>query len=104
MKPTIRSLVAAGLTDPEFGAFPVFDDPVAMSSGAVVATPENSSASSAVFVAVAVLTVTLDVEPALAEYHISPSDKCPAVAKAPIRVQRLPAESVTAVIWFVVPA
>jgi hypothetical protein len=55
------------------------------------------------FVAVEVRTVTLDVAAAFAEYHISPSEKCPAEAKAPIRVQAFPTESVTEVIWFVVP-
>jgi hypothetical protein len=55
------------------------------------------------FVALEVRTVTLDVDPAFAEYHISPSEKCPGEAKAPIRVQALPAESVTEVIWFVAP-
>ena len=72
------------------------------SSGAVAATPENSSSSRATEV-VAVVTVTLVTGAAPPEYQSSPSELCPDWEEAPIRRHVLPAESVTAAMWLLAP-
>ena len=69
----------------------------------MVAMPENSCTSTAMVVAELVRAVTVVTTLAFGEYHISPSELCPETAYPPIRIQMLPAESVTEVIWFVNP-
>ena len=72
------------------------------SSGAVVAIPEYSWTSRATEVA-AVTAVTLVTGAAADVYQSSPSELCPDTEVAPMRCHTLPAESVTAVMWLVVP-
>ena len=92
-----------GVTDPELAVVLVLDAPVATSRLPVVAMPENSCTPTAMVVAEFVWAITLLTALALGEYHISPSELCPEAANAPIRVQMLPAESVTEVIGLVNP-
>ena len=102
--PTTSSLGAVVVTEPELAAVPVLAVPVDTSRGLVVATPLNSWASKLAETAEALWTVTVVTGLALAEYHISPSEKWPATKWAvPMRVQVFPAESVTDVIGLVEP-
>lgn len=101
-KPTTNS-DEPGVTVPESGVVPMFDVPVETSTGLAAAMPENSKASNAIDAAVATWIVTVVVAAALAEYHSSPSEKCPEAKYAPMRVQVLPAESVIELMWLVAP-
>jgi hypothetical protein len=102
--PTTRSLAAVVVTEPELAAAPVLATPVDTSRGLVVATPLNSWTSKLTEATEALWTVTVVTGLALAEYHISPSEKWPATKwVVPMRVQVFPAESVTDVIGLVDP-
>ena len=102
--PTTSSLAAVVVTEPELAAVPVLAVPADTSSGPVVATPLNSWATKAAETAEPLWTVTVVTGLALAEYHISPSEKWPETKWAvPMRAQVFPAESVTEVIGLVAP-
>ena len=102
--PTTRSLAAVEVTEPELAAVPVLAVPVDTSRGLVVATPLNSWTSKLADTTELLWTVTVVTGLALAEYHISPSEKWPATKwPVPMRVQMLLAESVTEVIGLVAP-
>jgi len=75
--PTARSLVVDEAVDPEAAAVPVAEVPVAVSTGLVVATPENSWTTRLIVVADAVWAVTVVVGWAPAEYQTSPFELWP---------------------------
>src|ERR1700694_919932 len=102
MNPNTRSVAPVGVAAPELGAVLDFEVPLETSSGDAVNTPENSWTSTAASAGAARFTVTPVVELALAEYHISPSEIWPLVAKAPILVQLLPPTSLIEVIGLAV--
>ena len=103
MNPTASSLATDEVAEPEAGAVPVLDAPVAVSSGAVAATPANSWTSKLTKAADELWTVTVTVGEALAAYHISPFELWPDTLYEPISVHLLPAVSVTDVMWLVAP-
>jgi hypothetical protein len=78
--PTASSLARLEAAVPEEADVPVLELPFEVSSGAVVATPEKSRTSKAVNAADPLCTVTMVVGAALAEYHISPFELCPATS------------------------
>jgi hypothetical protein len=102
-KPTTSSLAMLGVTEPEPAVVPVFDVPADTSSGLTFAMPANSWTSNATDAAEFVVAVTVVTDLALGEYHISPSELCPAAKNAPILIQVLPPESVTDVMGLVAP-
>jgi hypothetical protein len=75
--PTARSLAVDEAVDPEAAAVPVFDVPVAVSTGLVVATPENSWTTKLIEATEAVWAVTVVVAEAPAEYQTSPFELWP---------------------------
>jgi hypothetical protein len=101
MKPTASSLVAAGVTAPEFAEAEVAEVAPEVSSGLVATIPLNSCTRSAT-VDAAVVTVTLLTDAAFGAYHSSPSEYWPETNTALALVQVfLP--SVTAVISWLAP-